>query len=93
MLEEIWKPCTLDARYQISNLGRFKTQLGSVHELKQHTTGYIRACINAEAHQLVDSTGQNIKPNTALCQLLSVTEADIVNPFTLRTQLMEHLER
>jgi hypothetical protein len=49
---EIWKPCTLDPRYSVSSLGRFKTQLGFVHDLKPHPTGYIRVCIGGKHKSL-----------------------------------------
>ena len=46
----------------------------------------------AEARQLIGSE-QNITPDTALCQLLALSEADTLTPFLLRMKLMDHLGR
>jgi hypothetical protein len=56
-MEEIWKPCTLDKRYQVSNLGRFRNTYGNINTLKPCPAGYIKVNIakqlNTFLHRLV----------------------------------------
>jgi hypothetical protein len=56
-MEEIWKPCTLDKEYKISNLGRLRNTYGNINIIKPHLSGYIRTTIrqtiSISIHRLV----------------------------------------
>lgn len=39
---EIWKPCTIDTAYKISNHGRIKNIYEMINTIKPHLTGYTR---------------------------------------------------
>jgi len=57
IMEEIWKPCTLDKAYQISNLGRMRNTYGNINDKKPDPAGYIRVYIRNQystfVHRLV----------------------------------------
>lgn len=50
-MEELWKTCSNNTLYHVSNYGRFKNLSGKVNERKPHSTGYIRVYIAGVGHK------------------------------------------